>query len=90
MEIINTISHKHRLLSLPEPLHPLISVIKVADVRAVNAPIWQRFALNFYCIALKRNVKSKMQYGRQQYDHDKGILTFISPKQVLSIDGVPI
>ncbi|MCC8407508.1 helix-turn-helix domain-containing protein [Mucilaginibacter sp. UR6-1] len=90
MEIIGTIADKHRLLSLPQPFHPLISVVRVADVRAVDDPIWQRFALNFYCIALKRNVKSKMQYGQQRYDHDKGILTFIAPKQVLSLNGPPV
>jgi AraC family transcriptional regulator, transcriptional activator of pobA len=90
MNIISTIPDKHRLLSLPEPLHPLVSVVRVADVRAADDPIWERFSLNFYCIALKRNVKSKMHYGRQAYHHDRGILTFIAPKQILSFDGPPI
>lgn len=90
MKFINTISDKHRLLSLPDPLHPLVSVVRVSEVRAADDPIWERFALNFYCIALKRNVKSKMQYGQQQYDHDSGILTFVAPKRILSLDGPPV
>ena len=90
MKIINTISEKHRLLSLPDPLHPLISVVRVVDVRAVDDPVWERFSLSFYCIALKQNVKSKMQYGQQQYDHDSGILTFIAPKLSLSLDRPPV
>lgn len=90
MKIISTISDKHRLLSLPDPLHPLISVVRIADVRAAAASVLERFSLNFYCIALKRNVKSKMRYGQQQYDHDKGILTFLAPKKILSLDGPPV
>jgi AraC-like DNA-binding protein len=90
MNIINSISDKHRLLSLPDPLHPLVSVVRIADVRAVDAPIWKRFSLNFYVIALKRNVIGKMQYGQQHYDYDKGIMTFVSPKQVLSFDAPPV
>jgi len=33
MNIINSISEFHRLVSLPEPLHPLVSVVRVADMR---------------------------------------------------------
>lgn len=90
MKLISTISDKHRLLSLPDPLHPLISVVRVADVRAADDPVWKRFSLNFFCIALKKNVKSKMQYGQQRYDHNSGILTFIAPKQILSLNGPPV
>lgn len=90
MKMISTISDKHRLLSLPDPLHPLISVVRVADVRAADDPVWERFSLNFYCIALKKNVKSKIDYGQQRYDHDSGILTFIAPKQILSLSGPPV
>jgi len=72
MKIINSISEKHRLLSLPGPLHPLVSVIRIADIQVVDNSIWEHFALNFYCISLKRNVLGKMQYGQQYYDYDKG------------------
>lgn len=90
MKVINSISEKHRLLSLPEPLHPLVSVVRIADVRAVNNDIWKRFYLNFYVISLKRNVIGKMQYGQEHYDYDKGIMTFVSPKQLLSFDAPPV
>lgn len=89
MKIIDSISEKHRLLSLPAPLHPLVSVVRVADVRAITDSIWEHFSLNFYCVSLKRNVRSKMQYGQQHYDYDKGVMTFVAPRQVLSLDGPP-
>jgi AraC family transcriptional activator of pobA len=86
MKIINSISEKHRLLDLPAPLHPLVSVVRVNDIRFSDDPIWQHFAVNFYCISLKRNIAGKTKYGQQYYDYDKGVMTFVAPKQVLSLD----
>ena len=87
MHIIHSISEKHRLLSLPDPLHPLVSVIRLSDVRFTEDVIWGNFSLNFYCISLKRNIAGKIKYGQQYYDHDKGLMTFVAPKQVLSLDA---
>ena len=86
MKVINSISEKHRLVSLPEPLHPLVSVIRVADIRFTDAEIWKNFSVNFYCISLKRNIGGKTKYGQNYYDYDKGVMTFIAPRQVMSLD----
>jgi len=90
MKVINSISEKHRLLSLADPLHPLVSVVRIADIRVVDDSIWKHFSLDFYCISLKRNVGSRMQYGQQYYDYDKGVMTFVAPGQVLSLDQPPV
>jgi AraC family transcriptional regulator, transcriptional activator of pobA len=90
MKVVNSITEKHRLLSLADPLHPLVSVVRIADIRVIDDSIWEHFSLNFYCISLKRNIGGKMQYGRQYYDYDKGVMTFIAPRQVLSLDTPPI
>lgn len=87
MNIINSISEKHRLVSLPEPLHPLVSVIRISDMRFTDSPIWEHFSVNFYCISLKRNVAGKTKYGQQYYDYNKGLMTFIAPKQIMSLDA---
>jgi AraC family transcriptional regulator, transcriptional activator of pobA len=87
MHIINSISEKHRLISLPEPLHPLVSVIRVADMHFTDNVIWEHFSMNFYCISLKKNIAGKTKYGQQYYDYDKGTMTFLAPKQVLSLDA---
>ncbi len=50
-----------------------------------NAPeLSQPFALNFYCVALKRGFKGKFKYGRSYYDFDEGALSFIAPQQLLA------
>lgn len=87
MNIINSISGFCRMVSLPEPLHPLVCVVRVADMRFTNSSAWEHFSLNFYCISLKRDVSGKVKYGQQYYDFDKGLMTFIAPKQVQSLDS---
>lgn len=87
MQIINSISEKHRLVSLPDPLHPLVSVVRISDMRFTDSINWEHFSLNFYCISLKRNVTGKSRYGQQYYDYNKGVMTFVAPKQVLSLPG---
>lgn len=85
MHIINSISEFHRLLSLPEPSHPLVSVTQVSDLKPAESEIWEQFFVNFYSISLKRDVTAKMKYGQQYYDFDKGTMNFIAPKQVQSL-----
>ncbi|WP_290845361.1 hypothetical protein [Flavobacterium sp.] len=86
MKIIASISEKHRLVGLPEPAHPLVSVIRISDVHFADPEIWKHFSVDFYCISLKKNVGGKTRYGQKYYDYDKGVMTFIAPRQVMSLD----
>jgi len=86
MNAINSISQFHRLLSLPEPRHPLVSVINLADTIFLEDEIWKGFVNRFYCVALKRDAKGKIRYGQQHYDYDKGVLSFTAPNQVQQLD----
>ncbi|TFF36304.1 helix-turn-helix domain-containing protein [Mucilaginibacter psychrotolerans] len=86
MNAINSISEFHRLLSLPEPLHPLVSVINLADSIFLEDEVWKGFVNRFYCVALKREAKGKIKYGQQHYDFDKGVLSFTAPNQVQYLD----
>lgn len=86
MNAINSISEFHRLLSLPEPLHPLVSVINLADSIFLEDEVWKGFVNRFYCVALKRGAKGKIKYGQQHYDYDKGVLSFTAPNQVQYLD----
>lgn len=85
MHIINSISEFHRQLSLPAPLHPLVSIIDISKMKPAESETWQQFFLNFYSISLKKDVTAKMKYGQQYYDFDKGIMNFIAPKQIQSL-----
>ena len=88
LQRIKTISEYHRLLGLPKPEHPLISVIKMNDSshdphrNSVNA------IFDFYFIAMKRMKGVKYKYGGQLHHdfEDDGVLFFMSPNQVLSVE----
>lgn len=82
---IKTISEYHRFMELPMPEHPLISVIKFEDIKRQPNNCPSSIIHNFYSIALKKNFTAKMKYGQQDFDFDEGVMHFMSPKQVLTI-----
>ncbi len=84
---LNTITDYHQLIGLPKPEHPLISVINFDDIKRFSCDKPKSLVHNFYSIALKRNFNGKMKYGQQEYDFDEGVLIFISPGQVFSIEA---
>jgi hypothetical protein len=85
MNTIQSILAFHRLLSLPEPKHPMVSVINLSSV-FIEDEIWKGFTSRYYCVALKRNATGKIKYGQQHYDYDKGVLSFTAPSQVQYLD----
>jgi len=86
MKHISAISEFHKLLDLPAPLHPLISLVDVTQMHITENDIWKKFTLDFYSISLKRNVTAKVKYGQQYYDFDKGTMNFLAPKQIQSLE----
>ena len=82
-----SISDMHRLLGLPAPLHPMVSVINLNDVPCVMDENIKSLQYNFYSICTKRDFKGRMKYGQNYYDFDNGIMTFFSPGQVISTEG---
>lgn len=84
---IKTISDYHRLMDLPKPEHPLISVVKFEDIKRKPEISPKTIVHHFYSIALKKNFTAKMKYGQQDFDFDEGLMHFMSPKQVLSVQA---
>ena len=84
---IKTIHEFHRSRALPPPMHPLISVVDYADVRLAPERMGVSWVFDFYSISLKRNLNGKIKYGQQEYDFDEGVMFFISPGQVFSIQA---
>lgn len=82
---INSISELHRLMGLPKPLHPLISLINMDGIQSSEKTEELHFLLNFYGISLKKNIRGKLKYGQNYYDFDEGILAMTAPKQILSV-----
>jgi AraC family transcriptional regulator, transcriptional activator of pobA len=81
-----SISEAHRAFGLPQPQHPLISLIGRGDTVAVNPPSGSH-VLNFYKIAYKPKLSWKLKYGQHYYDFDEGGLLFASPNQIMGGPG---
>jgi len=83
---IKTITEYHQLIGIQKPAHPLISLISFEDIKRMDEHAYS-FTHNFYSIALKRNFNAKMKYGQQEYDFDEGLMIFIAPGQVFTIEA---
>ena len=83
---IRTISEYHKSRGLPKPEHPLISLIDYSTLASAPENNNTGYVFDFYSIALKRNFDAKIKYGQQEYDFDEGIMFFMAPGQIFSIE----
>jgi AraC family transcriptional activator of pobA len=81
---INSIAEFHKLMSLPSPLHPLVSLINLNEIRTFNMQAYSNVVLNFYTISIKNCKTASVKYGRNDYDFNSSLATFTSPGQILS------
>ena len=80
----NSISDLHRVLGLPKPLHPLVSLVDNTSIAIDKDHLPTSFLLNFYKISYKKGLRGKIRYGQNYYDFDEGGLIFTSPNQLLA------
>jgi len=81
-----TITEFHKFRNLPKPQHPLISVLDVSTVAHLNNDEPISLILDFYAISIKRMHNVKVKYGQQPFDFNEGVMSFMSPGQVFSIE----
>jgi len=73
---MHSISELHRILELPKPEHPLVSVINFNEIKCYSDQSLSSVLYNFYSICIKKDFKGKMKYGQNYYDFDEGVVTF--------------
>lgn len=86
---LSKISDYHAFANLAPPAHPLISLVDYGKVQYPDDIKGLKLLQQYYSIGLKRNVPYKFFYGQQEYDFDGGLMTFISPNQVMSMESNP-
>ncbi len=79
----NSLSEGHRFFGLPEPQHPLISLLNAESNQRVENNSLQAHVLNFYKISYKPKLSGRVKYGQHYYDFDEGGLLFAAPAQVI-------
>ena len=83
---LQSITDLHKLFSLGNSFHPLVTVLdfsKVTENVAENSKI----TTDFYSIMFKNYCKNKIKYGRKAIDFQDGNLICIAPNQTIDMDN---
>ncbi|WP_207534917.1 AraC family transcriptional regulator [Desertivirga arenae] len=86
---LESLSEAHRMFGLPQPKHPLISLINGAHA-TLEGKLPSPLVLAYYKIAYKPKLGGKLKYGQSYYDFDEGGLLFAAPGQIIGgndLDG---
>lgn len=79
----NSLSDAHRAMGLPQPRHPLITLINSTTTAVeFNRPP-QGHVLKFYKISYRPKLSGRIKYGQGHYDFDEGGLLFAAPNQLI-------
>jgi len=87
---VKSVAHFHQLCGLPAPLHPLLSIINLEEVKLVEEykVFWKHYMDNLYTVSIKRSMNCKFKYGQTDFDYDGGALVATAPNQVFISDNV--
>jgi AraC-like DNA-binding protein len=85
MRRFTTISEFHAFVQLPQPQHPLFSVVDVGTVPHRDSEEPASMVFDFYAISVKRMRNVNIKYGQHPFDFNEGIMSFMAPGQVFSI-----
>jgi AraC family transcriptional regulator, transcriptional activator of pobA len=81
------LSDLHRALRFPAPENPLISLI-TCDGTCCYSGI--EHTSDLYMIGFKKMKSGVMMYGKTKYDHDRGSMSFIKPRQVVGVRNLEL
>ena len=81
---IKSISQLHETFGFDKPTNPLISIVDVSKWEIPDRFVGVRYTSSLYAIALK-DKSCGLQYGRNTYDFNEGVLIFTAPDQVSSV-----
>lgn len=79
-----SITEIRSVFGLSKPTHPLITILDTEKLAYGKETVGKRFSSDLYCIALK-DANCGIDYGRNSYDFDDGVLIFTAPKQVITV-----
>lgn len=79
-----SITEIRAVFGLDKPTNPLITILDTQKLAYGEETVGKRFSSDLYCIALKDS-SCGIDYGRNSYDFDGGVLIFTAPKQVITV-----
>lgn len=89
MNHFKKISELHEALGVKPPEHPLFSVA-YGERESCSGNTVIEFSSEFYIIGFKKLRSGSMQYGKTKYDHDRGSMSFVKPRQKVTFKNVEL
>jgi AraC family transcriptional activator of pobA len=80
---LESVSEIHRMLGLPGPVHPLISLMDSTEGQIDMCRLPVNYVTSFYKISFITKLGGKFKYGQGYYDFDEGSLLFTAPNQIV-------
>ncbi|WP_442592209.1 helix-turn-helix domain-containing protein [Pedobacter sp. AW31-3R] len=84
LRVFQSITEMQREFGLPQPLHPLISMLDYSKVEITREMLSMPFVMNMYNITYNESAGCRMKYGQTTYDFQEGGMFFTSPGQPLT------
>lgn len=80
---LDSITEIHRMMGLPGPVHPLISLLDTRSIQANRSRLPDSYVLNLFKITFITKLSGKFRYGQGYYDFDEGSMLFTAPNQII-------
>jgi len=80
---VGSISEVHRMLDIPGPVHPLITLLDTRDERINLSRLPVSYVTTLYKISFIEKLGGRFRYGQGYYDFDEGSMVFTAPNQVV-------
>jgi len=81
---IESVSQLHHLMGYEKPKHPLITILDPSQLAVTKEMIGTTIVSNLFYISLKDG-NCGVQYGKNHYNFDEGVLLFNAPQQPITI-----
>jgi AraC-like DNA-binding protein len=88
MKHFKTISELDRAEGFPPPENPLFSLNLLEGPNSLKKNI--EFTCDCYIVCFKKVKAGELLYGKTKYDHDRGLMFFTRPRQIIIARGLQL
>jgi AraC family transcriptional activator of pobA len=85
---LESITEIHRMLGIPGPAHPLITLLDTREERINLSRLPVSYVTTLYKISFVSKLGGQFRYGQGYYDFDEGSMVFTAPNQVVGSTAI--
>ncbi|MET3979730.1 AraC family transcriptional activator of pobA [Mucilaginibacter sp. UYP25] len=85
---LGSITEIHRMLGIPGPAHPLITLLDTREERINLCRLPVSYVTTLYKISFVSKLGGQFRYGQGYYDFDEGSMVFTAPNQIVGSTAI--